>query len=385
MSDERKGLPSASGYARLAACPGSWLAERDLPSPDTEDSIRGTRIHAALAGIPVPYPPLDADEQETRRLCFELEVRCLDQWFAEIGGRDEWVEKFYERRLWLCDEQGKAIFSGQPDVIVIHGDHAAVFDYKTGWGDVDDAADNLQLRALAVLVRYEWPHLESVTVAVIKPSEGMTPNLVRYESADLDYAESDLRAHLAFAGQPGRPLQPGPHCKYCRAKVGCPALQAEVQTLAKMTLGSGEQRRELISNDTLVALLDRCGPAEAMIGTIKAEARRRLESGEKLEHDGSGYVLAEGASRRTVTDVCKAFGALADAHEVTDLEFLACCKVTIGELEDMLRAKLKSTVKATKEKLDVILGAAGCLERKAAQSTLKRVSLLNGDPTPQTA
>ena len=51
MTNERNGKPSASGFSRLALCPGSWNLEATLP-PQEENKYMalGTAVHAVLAG-----------------------------------------------------------------------------------------------------------------------------------------------------------------------------------------------------------------------------------------------------------------------------------------------------------------------------------------------
>tara|TARA_R110002153_G_scaffold3004_4_gene14268 strand:+ start:3703 stop:3993 length:291 start_codon:yes stop_codon:yes gene_type:complete len=94
MSDERRGLPSASGLEQIALCPGSFVAQQGIEDVAGEAAARGTRIHAYLEGQEII---LNTEEQD-----------CADNLAAK---RDEMVERVFpdgkklkvikEVRLWL--------------------------------------------------------------------------------------------------------------------------------------------------------------------------------------------------------------------------------------------------------------------------------------------
>ena len=58
MTDERMGLPSASGIERVIACPGSVALTKDIPKPEPgQAAIEGTIIHSVLEGQKVDATP----------------------------------------------------------------------------------------------------------------------------------------------------------------------------------------------------------------------------------------------------------------------------------------------------------------------------------------
>lgn len=217
--DERNGLPSASGLERIALCPGSWQIESQCPRDEGgEDAASGTRIHAWLAGEQVE---LSEDEAS-------IAEKCREQASSLIAAGST---KSIEQRLWYADKSGSILYSGQADIIARIGDSALIVDYKTGRGAVAASPENIQLRALAVLVKHNFPDVQHVSVAIIQPLARKEPVVCEYGPEELEQAEKQILSILETAQRPDAPLIPSePACKYCRAKTICPALRKTITT-----------------------------------------------------------------------------------------------------------------------------------------------------------
>ena len=122
MSNERKGKPSASGFSRLALCPGSWNLESTFPEQEPNQYMQlGTDVHAVLADEK-PFEELTEEGQD-------IATRCLSDYSDMIRQLDlgTITSSVIEERFWYDD-----LFSGAIDRIDFFGDVAVVTDYKTG-------------------------------------------------------------------------------------------------------------------------------------------------------------------------------------------------------------------------------------------------------------
>ena len=353
MSDGRQGCPSASSASRYALCPGSFMLEQQAPAePESDDARIGNRIHAALAGESVP----DMTDEE-----LAIYGACQLQ-EAGMHGRvmGDHTQEIREIRLWSVS--GGNSWSGKPDVIYGRdGDDSwLVIDYKTGRGDVEEAAGNLQLRALAVLVKRRFA-ARHVMVAIIQPLASREPSVCAYNAEDLDIAGREIDEIMARVQQPGQPRVPSPDaCKYCRAKAICPEAKAAALAVTRAeSLG-------VLTGAELGDLLDRCRLAEQVVDAIRAEAKRRLENGETVP----GWRLKPGPQREDITDPERVFSRFCGAGG-TYAAFMSAVKITNGKLRDALKSATGDKGKAIDARMESIL--AGCTETKSTAPQLERI------------
>ncbi len=218
MSDERLGLPSASFSIRYK-CHGAWnliqaCKKAALINDDGNAAAEsGTLIHKARAGESVE---LDDNQESMRAILEEIEQRTISSLYSHLTLLSR------EERLWL--RKGlEPVFSGKYDVVYADFGHhsAAIFDYKTGWAEVDSAERNLQMRDLAALWHFHFPWTETVDVIVLQPRITHEPSICRYDTRDLNQALDFLNDNLVKIADPDAPRTPGHHCKYCPAHAHC--------------------------------------------------------------------------------------------------------------------------------------------------------------------
>lgn len=359
--DERRGLPSASGYARLKRCPGSLGLERWMPrdvDDSSEESRSGDRIHAKMAGEDVE---LTDDEERVVARFRRLEEQLLAQFQPEGG----WQKIERETRMWLTDDEDHEMMSGKPDVIAWSYDVMLVIDFKSGWLGAEDAPENDQLRALAVIAdRNSADHeLKKVYVAIV----GRTgePIVAEYDKDTLDAAWLEMDEALCSATSIYAPLVPGPkQCKYCRAKSVCPALQS--LTLPAEAGGKVPLAAINATPEQMTAMLEVCDVADIRIEAIRKEAKRRL-----AENPNSipGYRLKPGAAPEKIVNVQGVFERCLE-HGVTAEKFAARTSIT----KKNLSALLKDATGAKGKGLDAICEAvtAGYTESKQSAPSLER-------------
>jgi CRISPR/Cas system-associated exonuclease Cas4 (RecB family) len=364
MNNERQNLPSASSAQRYATCPGSFLLEQQAPDePTSEDAELGNRVHAWLAEEDVS---LDADELELATKCLTHEQDLLRSVFGHAPKR-----VIREHRIWAFDRNLHKAWSGKPDSVYIDGHSGLVIDYKTGRGDVEQAASNLQLRALAVLA-FSFYGLRQITVAIIQPLAGQ-PTHCTYSLADLIQSENEIDAIMASVRKPGQPRNPSVEaCKYCKAKAICPEARESALLPALSNLPENitpDAIAATLTGPTLGQFLERAKLAESVIEACRKEAERRLSEGEQVE----GWTLSPGDIRETITFPETVFSRFLAANG-TYSGFMRSVKITKKGLKEALRNATGKKGKKLDEKMESIL--SGCTESKASKAVLTQINKL---------
>lgn len=220
-------------------------------------------------------------------------------------GRDDWYG--------TCDIT-LSVFQGSRCLFL------EVIDYKDGrgWVDVNNNTQLLsylggKLREHVAsgpdLVRPFNPGaVSSVRMTVVQPK---TNPSVRYQDLDTEVAlklldDLSWRAHQT--DRPDAPLVPGKHCTWCKHKPNCSEQSKQdvekVKTMTNNLTVTGDQSLfEVIestfgdvtslSNDSLAELLDAEDGIHAVFDRVRAEAQRRLETGDTVP----GYALKPGNGR----------------------------------------------------------------------------------------
>jgi CRISPR/Cas system-associated exonuclease Cas4 (RecB family) len=342
--------PSGSSISRYNSCPGSYLLElhvqgEDVTSPEAD---LGNLVHSCLAGSEVQL----SDEAA------EIKARCLKQ-YDEVRASIEEVpspvaEPIIETRFWYGTH-----WSGQVDRVDFLNEEAAlVVDWKTGRIAQDEADQNLQLRAYAVLVRDAFPQLKRIYVAIIQPMAG-APTLSVYDGEAMDLAEREIVGIMDAIMDDFAPRNPSAKaCRYCKAKKVCPEVHGQALAM------KGVSDVPALTNERIGELLEAADYVENFIDDLKAEAKRRLQEGQEIP----GRKLSPGKTTRSVTSAEEAFGCV---NAILDpAEFAGCCKLSLPQLEKAVAAKHGLKGKAAKEALETLLGDV--LQSKQGEPVLSK-------------
>jgi hypothetical protein len=359
--NERKGLPSASSVHRYAHCPGSFLLEGQFgEDEESQDAASGTRIHAVLCGETV-HPPLADDEEQIVERCRAIEGQLVEQVFGLLDG----VGVIREERLWAYDEDLKPQWSGKPDALFHAGFRGLLIDYKTGRGEVEPSAGNLQLRALAVLA-HETYGVCDITVAIIQPLARPEFTSCRYQPTDMPAAVAEIHGLMASVVKENQPRVPSSSsCRYCKAKSSCPEARALVETLPLQVSRDG--REMLLSPERIAEFLEKVPAAEAVIEAVRSKARRMLEADPTAV---PGWRLKPGACREAITEPNTVFARFLAGGGTQD-QFMPCVSLAKTKLKDALRSASGKKGKALDEAIEAMV--AGCTESKSSAPSLERV------------
>lgn len=359
--DERLGLPSASKFGRIAACPGSDQLCRSLPawSEDIEvDDLtaRGLRIHKARETAKTHE--LSPEELEIYEQGIRQEALVASQW-AQIAGVVNYAEGERELRLWLHDDHLNPICSGRLDAHYRALDNitrALVVDWKTGFcSKLLPATANWQLLLQAVLLKEECPELTDIRVAFIKPvadQQGKRLDYADYGPEELVWAREMVVGVLRRASQPDAPRYPGSHCFYCPANAHCPEAAAYAMLpLAKVDPGQsllqlkGKERDEAIEQlvgalppEALLKMWD----ADTVVRKIldAADARLKLLSKEQLAE--LGLELPEHGYRDDKIEMVQAaFKFLRDQLSFPENELWMCLRFSREDLVELTMSQQK--------------------------------------------
>lgn len=354
MSDERKGLPSASSAQRYSLCPGSFLLEQSITTPEvtSDDASMGNRIHGYLAGDKIA---LTEDEQMIADQCRRQQIE-LENSLLPVN-----PQTAVERRLWHYDDNLEPRWSGKPDRVSWWGIGAVVIDYKTGRGEVEHASGNIQLRALAVLADQHHGPFQKIAVAIIQPLAG-EPTVCTYADDDISKAYDEVNDLMESVQTPGQPRNPSTEaCRYCKAKEICPEAQEIVQKLPALVPRDGLEI--VMTPEQIAEFLEKAPLAEAVIEAVRGKARRMLEAKQEIP----GWKLKPGAIRESITNPELAFARFMDAGG-TQVQFVGAITVAKTKFKDAVKIATGRKGKDLDGFLEIML--EGCTEAKQTAPSL---------------
>lgn len=348
-TDPREGLPSASGLDLIVACPGSWLAQKDLPPlpPDT-DRTDGSEMHAAFAGE-VDIESLDS---ATKQATVSAAERIRDRIFKQYATGTEKDVIHIESRYWLHDLRGQRCFSGQVDwAMITPKGLALILDFKSLFGDYAcDSSWQLLGQACAFYqtMKREGVIVDEILCGFIQPRVTMEPKMVRYSRVDLEASIDIILRHLHAAHLKDSPRYPGAHCGKCAAAGVC----LEAQSLTAMVgFNSALPAINRLTPQQIATILPRLPLIEKLCEQIRARAKQAA-----LEQEGAipGYEIKYVEARQVITDINGLFGEIKDVVGKDDYRALLNLPVTaVRELFcDRWSRAHNTTLKAAAEVFD---------------------------------
>jgi len=342
--------------ARTLACP-AWLGRcatsGDIDPPEKKWTADGTKAHAVLAGEDEDEELDDALEMAVK-MCREKEQMML------VGiGFEDYEEVVIEKRLWLHDDAGNEVASGQSDKVYFYGRRFAVTDYKTGRKDAIPPAMNPQLILLALLVQEHYGLSEGFIGIV--PAWRKTPPMAQINAEQLAEWKAAILAAIGEAASERPRAEAGPHCDYCPFRWRCPEAWQLVEDITKVSL-------ETIMQESPDIILQHFTTAEHASKTIEA-FREQLRAMLAANPDAvPGIHIGKPSEMKTIPGSEAAWAALTERYSLPVL--LAATKWTPAALAKSITGGKGAALvkKQLEEELDpwiVKKPKSGSLERVA--------------------
>lgn len=246
----------ASSAQRYALCPGAYKAELGLPFTDSPEAKKGRAVHGVIAEL------LHAKQSLTGRC--ELDVSLYDRAllcnFAREHGAENQQEicdlavAMFDRFASLSREHGggysvkaaeqrisTARWTGKADAVIKMADDSIwIIDWKSGHAEVDEAAENAQLRVYVALVA-DAMHIADCFGSIITPHA--PPTVVYYSAEAVEAAKQEISEIYESVVRRIDERIPGQEqCRWCKAfgTDRCPE-----STKAVVQLGSRDLSTEL--------------------------------------------------------------------------------------------------------------------------------------------
>lgn len=301
-------LNSPSSFSRRIGCPGSANMERDLPNESSIYADEGTAAHElaerCLLNDVTPHYYQGSTiivnrEGGTRE--FEVNadmieaVEVMVQHCTHLLGRHMVENKF---QLPFLGEGEK----GTSDFTALHNGILHVVDYKHGRGEPVDVDGNVQGLCYGLGAAKEFQHDDwhTLRITIVQPRAYHDDGPVR--SWDVPRDELfDYMLNFAAAAKatenPNASLQVGKWCRFCKAKVRCPAQLQNAQKEMDMDFMEPTSKPVPISLLTDEQILDlvfnKIKIIEQWCSSLKDYAQKKAEAGEPIP--GSKLVATRAA------------------------------------------------------------------------------------------
>lgn len=337
----RVGLRPSASSKTIRDCPGSLWAQIKANFftlnvlKEDKEAASGTAIHEALAG-----GDLSRLDDEQLATFYELDRKRQDV-------IDNFQPEYYapEMRLWIEDEEGKPIMSGESDVLAYaeepDGYHLLLVEFKTvAFGEHEGAKTNAQLRrnsvAFAQFIRKTYDR-EPVKITCVLLQAGHEPSIAEFEGQALidREAETIAEAKAAISLQNKDKRMPGAWCRYCKA-LGTMACPESLNRAGEIADDSDDVANDdMASERNLIQLVKSAPVIEAAIDTARAWIKANPS-----EESRKSFVWGESLSKRVKIE------HLAKVFNSGDLETVAASfqrgEITVKNLAKLLNVKEKT-------------------------------------------
>jgi Protein of unknown function (DUF2800) len=317
--------------ARLLQCPASVGLVAKVPAYLRKVSAyaeRGTALHAAM-GLLI----------EEKRRIDDLVGETLNGYVITIDDVENALRPVYAYVEQLLDALGAEFYLeqrvafptipdafGTADLIIRNGNALRLIDFKFGSGvrvlalypdPDDDGTDvlNAQLMFYGAAARHSLPEffdgVDNTVLTILQPMS-IEPDADMVSSVEVTHAELDefiliYRATCAEALSKTPRLERGAWCRFCAARLICPAHTGPLLDLAQLVvptpaaLPSREAYLQLLADG-----LDLVDAVKDLRTALHDQAKRALENGDQVP----GYALSAGRAERHWRDESAAYDAL---------------------------------------------------------------------------
>lgn len=274
MSPEAHAKYGPSSMARIIACPGSVKLSEQAPQGTKESpyAAEGTAAHNLAEAILLeePYANWPEHDEEMVAAVEHYTNYCDDL----LNGADHYG---IEAKLFGDEE-----LFGTADCWALDGRTLHVVDYKHGAGVDVDPEENKQALTYAALIFMDEQtgvkasDVDEVVLTIVQPrTPGQTVKSWACDTKRVQKHMHQVDAAINSSKLETPPIAMGDHCKWCRAKLLCPAILKAEQGVAAFDVND-------VDPGLLQSMLDAVKPIEAKIKELKSYALERMESGESI-------------------------------------------------------------------------------------------------------
>jgi hypothetical protein len=350
---------SPSALKNYEACPS--FKGRSGTNPIAE---AGTRIHEAV------------EKADATLLVDEVE-RSLAEWclafLAHTRGEKSRTSNLVasHQEIFLTMRLGDHQTFGTSDLLDLYSDGTAVmYDWKTGYGAVEDAEINAQVQAYAFGAFQKFPEINELACYLVLPRRQEISHAV-YKREDMGRIRLRLSTIIARAKIGEEYVPTEGVCDYCANQGRCKALAEKALVVAQKagfavpaTLSLNGTAVEKGQLNKLAQLM------EGWAGETKKELlRQALEDGAEI----SGYKLDRRRTPRAIDNPLVGYDAVKDLVSVEEY-LLACSRVSVAELEKFVAERAPRGHKTeAKQHLEDVLKQSGALREEGVVHLLKPI------------
>jgi len=313
MADHAKLSPSAS--SRWMACPGSVREELKFPDSTSRYASEGSAAHSlgemALKTGKDPDAWLgrtisaDGEDFKVDADMVEAVTVYTDEVYRILKENPD-AELHVEKKLVLPPDTiaGATVYGTADAAIEVPFEVLFIRDYKHGAGVPVSAKNNSQTRIYG-LGGLADAFVDQVDIGIVQPRvrNPVKDNRERLTIEEINGWRDNVLVPAVKATQaPDAPLVAGDHCRFCKAKALCPALQAKAQDTCRLDFSAipDPTRPAQLPNVQdmgplqLESVLQAAPAIELWLKAVREHAKQQLESGNHIP----GFKLVAGRKTR---------------------------------------------------------------------------------------
>ena len=294
-------------------CPGSVLMSAQCEDLSTKaEADEGTAVHAGImeaihkeSKIPTGEPTYNVDEvkaeyTDEENECIDLAVDHVFQTVQEYGVANVHCEDqvnihpIHEKAFGTPDMWGYSPPRENSQKAIIH-----LWDYKHGHGDVE-AFENWQclMYAIGIFKSLQCDEQTKISllikIYIIQPRSFHKDGPIRtwtITALELNGYFAKLKQAANTALGPNPPTLPGNHCRHCRGRRACPAIESYCMAAVDYQAGALAQHLDPHSLGLELQMLEDVAAAiKYRITGLTEQAEHHLRQG----HQVPGYVMELG-------------------------------------------------------------------------------------------
>ena len=324
---------SPSRLEQFFLCPGAYHMQKNIPEQPSEAAAEGTMLHAAVATGKMDG--LTDEQKDLVQQCLDFREQLMREYDMRHYGSEVHLQVFKDDKLLTEGWADDVLVRCKEGTNIV--EHCIVIDYKFGWTPVTPADANIQAGGYCSAAMLKFC-CESSEAYIFQPRIHKTTNC-RY--TDAPAMIDNIEQIIEKAKSENLILRPSEAaCRYCRARLACPAFRMKFQGLA-----ASKGTVDMTNPKVLEALYDASKDVKSFLREIEDAVRTRIEI------DGScgkyGFKMSDG--KREVSSLADMYQRCSDY--ISQCEFLGLCSVTLGKLESLVADRIVAEAATRGEKV----------------------------------